>query len=132
MAHQNTKQFPLPDFVVRRRSGIPAYQVASLPTTFILGITHIIRGADLEDSTTAQCFGQKCFQNNFLKIKFLHHPLLLDEAGEKLSKSAGSSSLKSLRGDEAGPESVFQMIGKWPGLEGRFSVGIAEFNANGW
>ncbi|MBK6994419.1 MAG: hypothetical protein IPH31_05675 [Lewinellaceae bacterium] len=53
-----------------------------------------------------------------MKIKFLHHPLLLDEAGEKLSKSAGSSSLKSLRDAGLGPESVFQLIGKWLGLEG--------------
>ncbi|MBK6994420.1 MAG: hypothetical protein IPH31_05680 [Lewinellaceae bacterium] len=54
--------FPLPDFVVRRRDGIPAYQVASFADDLHLGITHIIRGADLEDSTTAQCFWPKYFQ----------------------------------------------------------------------
>ncbi len=111
--------FPLPDFVVRRRDGIPAYQVASFADDLHLGITHIIRGADLEDSTTAQCFlAESLSMDNFLKIKFLHHPLLLDEAGEKLSKSAGASSLKTMQEAGLGPESVYKMIGKWLGLEG--------------
>ncbi|MFN0173530.1 MAG: glutamate--tRNA ligase family protein [Saprospiraceae bacterium] len=111
--------FPLPDFVVRRRDGIPAYQVASFADDLHYGITHIIRGADLEDSTTAQCFLAKVLsEDNFLKIRFLHHPLLLDEAGEKLSKSAGSSSLKAIRDAGMDPENVFQMIGKWLGLIG--------------
>ncbi len=111
--------FPLPDFVVRRRDGIPAYQVASFADDLHFGITHIIRGADLEDSTTAQCFMAKALSvDNFVKIKFLHHPLLLDGAGEKLSKSAGSSALKTMRAEGLGPENVFQVIGKWLGLEG--------------
>ncbi len=111
--------FPLPDFVVRRRDGVPAYQVASFADDLDLGITHIVRGADLETSTLAQRFLAEVFsEKNFLKTKFLHHPLVLGEEGEKLSKSAGSASLKSMR--EAGlcPEKVFRTLGDWFGLTG--------------
>jgi glutamyl-tRNA synthetase len=92
------EQFPLPDFVVRRRDGLPAYQVASVVDDLHFGITHVIRGADLADSTTAQRWLAQCMaQPAFAQIQFLHHPLLLDAAGEKLSKSAGASALRSRR-----------------------------------
>jgi len=111
--------FPLSDFIVRRRDGIPAYQVASFSDDLRYGITHIVRGADLEDSTAAQCFlAQSLSEDSFLKIKFLHHPLVLSDAGEKLSKSAGSASLKAMREAGKGPEKVFQTIGKWLDFEG--------------
>jgi len=103
--------FPLPDFVVRRRDGIPAYQLASLVDDLHFGVTHVVRGADLEASTRAQLYLAECLgETNFLKIKFLHHPLITDAQGEKLSKSAGASSLKALREGGAAPEIVFQKV----------------------
>jgi glutamyl-tRNA synthetase len=103
----------LPDFVVRRRDGIPAYQVASLADDLHFGVTHVVRGADLEASTAAQRYLAECLgETNFLKIKFLHHPLVTDERGEKFSKSAGASSLKALREGGARPEIVFQQVAK--------------------
>lgn len=101
--------FPLPDFVVRRRDGLPAYQIASMADDIFFGVTHIIRGMDLEPSTQAQQLLASCINNDkFLKIKFLHHPLLLDSSGEKLSKSAGSASLQAIRAAGGKPEKVFQ------------------------
>ncbi|GAB4497796.1 MAG: tRNA glutamyl-Q(34) synthetase GluQRS [Saprospiraceae bacterium] len=109
--------FPLPDFVVRRRDGLPAYQLASLVDDLHFGITHIVRGADLEASTQAQIYLAECLgETNFLKIKFLHHPLITDEQGEKLSKSAGSTSLKAMRESEAGAGIVFQKTGEMLGF----------------
>ena len=119
--------FPLPDFVVRRRDGIPAYQVASFADDVAMRITHVIRGADLEHSTEAQRFlATVLSEDKFLKINFLHHPLLLDDSGEKLSKSAGSSALKTLREAHQGPEIVFQTIGAWLGLEGNSAESLLE------
>ncbi|HMX39723.1 MAG TPA: glutamate--tRNA ligase family protein [Saprospiraceae bacterium] len=93
--------FPLPDFIVRRRDGLPAYQVASLADDLHFGITHIVRGADLLDSTAAQRWlAERLGLSAFLDIAFFHHPLLTDECGEKLSKSAGATSLRAMR--EAG------------------------------
>lgn len=103
-----------PDFVVRRRDGIPAYQVASVADDLHFGITHIIRGADLESSTRAQQYLAACAgQSAFAQIRFLHHPLLLDAAGEKLSKSAGASALKTWREEGRSPEEVFQAVAAW-------------------
>lgn len=93
---------PLQDFVVRRRDGLPAYQIASLADDLFFGITHLVRGADLSASSAAQRwlaetllpFSTPDFDYRaFLKASIRHHPLLLDEAGRKLSKSAGSASL---------------------------------------
>ena len=111
--------FALPDFVVRRRDGIPAYQVASFADDLNLGMTHIIRGADLVDSTAAQRYlATVLSEDKFLKIKFLHHPLILGETGEKLSKSAGSAALSAWRQAHKGPEKVFQTVGQLLDLEG--------------
>lgn len=90
--------FPLPDFIVRRRDGLPAYQVASLADDLHFGITHIVRGADLEPSTAAQRWLAECLgKQDFLNVQFYHHPLLTNAQGEKLSKSAGSTSLRAMR-----------------------------------
>ena len=109
----------LRDFVVRRRDGIPAYQVASVADDLHFGVTHVIRGADLEDSTAAQYFIAACIgEDNFLKISFLHHPLITDDLGQKLSKSAGASSLQALRERGEGVELVFRQVTGILGLPG--------------
>ena len=103
--------FPLPDFIVRRRDGLPAYQLSSLVDDVHLGITHVIRGADLQTSTAAQQWlAQHLGWAAFQKINFLHHPLLTDERGTKLSKSAGAASLRAIRTVERQPALVFQQV----------------------
>ena len=73
----------------------------------------------MKDSTMAQCFlAEVLSEDNFLKIKFLHHPLLLGDAGEKLSKSAGSISLKTLRKSGLDPENFYQTFKNWLNLDG--------------
>jgi glutamyl-tRNA synthetase len=106
---QTPPGFSMPDFVVRRRDSLPAYQVASLTDGVHFGITHAVRGIDLEPSTQAQKFLAACLQeDSFLKIKFLHHPLILDASGEKLSKSAGASSLQAMHSAGEPPATVFR------------------------
>lgn len=83
------------DFVVRRRDGIPAYQVASLADDIHFGITHIVRGEDLLASTAAQLFLARILNYTaFLECSFLHHTLITDELGEKLSKSTQKNQFK--------------------------------------
>jgi glutamyl-tRNA synthetase len=103
--------FPMPDFIVRRRDGLPAYQIASLTDDLLFEITHIIRGADLEPSTQAQRFLAGILgETAFLSIQPLHHPLIQDASGAKLSKSAGATSLKSLREQGKSPEAIFLRV----------------------
>ncbi len=109
--------FPMSDFIVRRRDGLPAYQIASLSDDLQFGITHIIRGEDLRASTAAQLFLADCLQmSDFQRIKFLHHPLIKDVSGEKLSKSAGATSLRAMRESGAGPDMVFDQVAGMLGL----------------
>jgi glutamyl-tRNA synthetase len=64
--------------------------VACVADDLFFGVTHIIRGEDLEPSTRAQLWLAGLLgENAFTEIRFLHHPLVRNERGEKLSKSAG-------------------------------------------
>ncbi len=90
-------EFSLPDFIIRRKDGVPAYQLASVVDDLHFGVSHIIRGADLGPSTLAQQWlAEQLGWREFQKIYFWHHPLLRDEKGEKLSKSAGATALRDL------------------------------------
>jgi len=97
--------WPLPasarDIVLWRRDGLPAYHWVSVLDDLREGVRLVVRGQDLWDSTLAQwALSMSLGQSDFHKIVFLHHPLLLDAEGSKLSKSAGSISLK--HGRESG------------------------------
>jgi glutamyl/glutaminyl-tRNA synthetase len=86
------------DFVIRRRDGITAYQLFSLTDDVDFDINLIVRGEDLLSSTAAQLYLATLLPpNNFAQTTFYHHSLLHDETGKKLSKSAGSLSLKTMR-----------------------------------
>ncbi len=109
---------PVPeDFIVRRRDGLPAYQLASLADDLHFGITHIIRGEDLRSSTAAQRFLAECLGYvAFGGIAVLHHPLWRDEKGEKLSKSAGAAALKTWREEGRPTADFFRAFEVWLGL----------------
>ncbi len=113
--------FPLPkfmnDFVVRKKDGLPSYQIASLADDLHHNINFIVRGEDLIPSTSAQYFlAQKLNLKPFLQTSFLHHPLLLDTSGQKLSKSDGAISIKYLRENEVSKKSFLIQMGKALGL----------------
>ncbi len=91
----------LGDPVVKQRNGRAAYQLASLWDDHHFGITFIVRGMDLLPSTALQLHCAELLGMHFFNsVRFVHHSLLIDEEGHKLSKSAGSRSLKAMR--EAG------------------------------
>lgn len=119
--------FPLPDFIVRRRDGIPAYQLASVVDDLHFGISHVIRGADLQESTAAQLFLAECLnRRNFARVQFLHHPLLRDDTGMKLSKSAGASTLQQWRAEGRPAEQVFKQAAAWLGVDANKVVTVQD------
>lgn len=105
------------NFVIRRRDGIPAYQLASVVDDLHHNIDLIVRGQDLWSSTVAQhALAFALDESSFNRIRFFHHPLLLEASGQKLSKSAGSTSIKYLRENGKKPSDIYTLIGKMMGI----------------
>lgn len=101
------------NFVVRRKDGLPAYQLTSLIDDLHFGVDIVVRGIDLWPSTWAQLYLAGVLEKHeFLQTKFIHHPLLLLSDGRKLSKSAGDSSIQSLRKEGWSREAIYQHIAK--------------------
>lgn len=79
------------DFVIRRRDGFFAYQLAVVVDDAAQGITHVVRGADLLDSTPRQILLQRAL--GLPTPRYAHVPLATDCNGVKLSKSAGAAAI---------------------------------------
>ncbi|WP_253418648.1 tRNA glutamyl-Q(34) synthetase GluQRS [Pseudomonas sp. GGS8] len=86
------------DFVIRRRDGLYAYQLAVVLDDAWQGITDIVRGADLLDSTPRQLYLQELLGQP--QPRYLHIPLITQPDGHKLGKSYRSPPLTE---DQATP-----------------------------
>lgn len=83
------------DFVVARRDLPAAYHLAVVVDDAYQGVTLVTRGNDLFSATHIQRLIQALLQ--LPPPRYLHHRLILDEAGNKLSKRDGAVTLRSLR-----------------------------------
>ncbi len=95
------------DFVIHRADGLWAYQLAVVVDDLAQGITHVVRGADLKDSTGRQVALMQAILETKSPVEqpeiagalhpaipvYRHLPLILNERGEKLSKQAGATAL---------------------------------------
>ena len=110
----------MPDFVIRKKDGVAAYQVATVVDDLRLGTTLIVRGLDLLPSTAAQLWlaGQlsETVAFNTARIAFYHHPLLTDAAGQKLSKSQQAPLDAGVLAQAAGPRAVYEAVAGLLGL----------------
>jgi len=104
----------MPDFIIRKKDGVAAYQVASVVDDLRLGTTLVVRGLDLLPSTTAQLWLAEQLPEmrdfNAGRIRFYHHSLLTDAAGHKLSKSTQASGDGGVLTLPGGPARVYQAV----------------------
>lgn len=110
-------------FVVRSRTGKPAYQIASLCDDIDFNINFIVRGTDLMPSTAAQLYiDQTALNGTFSKTRFLHHPLLKDSDENKLSKSKGAASLQHMRLSGESPLAIYRIVAEWMNVSAGNSI----------
>jgi glutamyl/glutaminyl-tRNA synthetase len=106
----------MPDFIIRKKDGVAAYQLASVLDDLRLGTTLIVRGLDLQPSTAAQLWLASQLPEtsafNSQRIRFYHHGLLTDAAGHKLSKSTQAAGDEGVLTQFATPAIVYQHVAR--------------------
>ncbi len=80
------------DFIIKRRDGLFAYQLTVVVDDARQGITEVVRGADLLDSTAKQIYLQQLL--DYAQPDYLHIPLAVNQNGQKLSKSMTAANIK--------------------------------------
>src|SRR5690606_14313239 len=102
------------DFVVQKRDGGPAYQLAVVVDDAASGVTHVLRGDDLVPSTPRQMLLYRALGRE--PPAFGHLPLLVGPDGRRLAKRHGDTSLAALRAAGVPPECVVGYLAASAGL----------------
>jgi glutamyl-tRNA synthetase/glutamyl-Q tRNA(Asp) synthetase len=84
------------DFLIRDRLGNWTYQWAATADDTLQGVTRVVRGRDLLESTGRQLYLSRLLGRS-VPPTFAHHPLLMKSPAQKLSKSDGDSGVRDLR-----------------------------------
>jgi glutamyl-tRNA synthetase len=92
------------DFLVWNRDDIPAYELAVVVDDLAMGVTEVVRGADLLTSTVRQILIYRALQAE--PPAFFHCPLLLDKDGRRLAKRNAALSLRALHAQGCSPKDL--------------------------
>ena len=103
------------DFVLHRRDGVWAYQLAVVVDDAAMEVSQVVRGADLMSSTGRQIYLQRALQ--LPCPSYAHVPLLLAPTGEKLSKRDGALTVEALRTRGVTAEQLVGLLAFSLGLE---------------
>jgi glutamyl-Q tRNA(Asp) synthetase len=108
------------DVVLRGRDLAASYHLAVVVDDALQGVTDIVRGRDLLAATAVHRLLQALL--DLAEPRYRHHRLVLDQTGEKLSKSRQSWSLAELRATGLAPGDVRAALGFSSGASGGFAV----------
>ena len=123
------------DFVLKRSDSVYSYQLTSVVDDLEMGVTHVIRGNDLLDSTPRQIYlynvlsalerkrqthqslcSEAITSNSSCPVKFAHHPLFLNSEGKRLAKRDGDKTIDEMRKEGATPEDIIGKVAFCLGL----------------
>ncbi|MDX1545387.1 MAG: tRNA glutamyl-Q(34) synthetase GluQRS [Rhodothermales bacterium] len=102
------------DFVLKRRDGVYAYQLAVVVDDLLMGVTEVVRGQDLLDSTARQL--QLIDALGGQPPAYAHVPLVVNAAGEKLSKRDDALTIRALREGGMAADALVGRLGHSLGL----------------
>lgn len=102
------------DFIVRRKDGAWAYQLAVVVDDSLMGINEVVRGRDLLLSSPQQIYLAQ--QLGFTPPRFTHLPLLCNTAGQRLSKRDKSLDMGCLR-QRLTPNQIIGLLAHAAGLQ---------------
>ncbi|GJE60831.1 tRNA glutamyl-Q(34) synthetase GluQRS [Methylobacterium trifolii] len=97
------------DAMIGRRDGATSYHLAVVLDDAEQGVTHVVRGLDLEAATDLHVLLQRLF--GLPSPRYHHHGLIRDANGEKLAKSRGSIALADLRAQGTSPAEIRARLG---------------------
>lgn len=103
------------DFVLRRGDGVFAYQLAVVVDDLAMGITEVVRGADLASSAPRQALLARLLGGE--PPRFAHLPLVVGDGGERLAKRARGVPLADQRAQGVDPARLVATIARAYGFE---------------
>jgi glutamyl-tRNA synthetase len=113
------------DFIIRRKDGAWAYQLAVVVDDALMGVSEVVRGRDLLLSSPQQMYVAEVL--GLPSPRFIHLPLLCNEAGQRLSKRDSSLDMEQLRRHYTPGE----IIGKLAGLAALWPEGLSSKEKDG-
>lgn len=115
------------DFVVWTRRGQPSYQLAVVVDDALMGVTDVVRGDDLLDSTARQIHLAEAL-NIASAPTYYHLPLVVGSDGRRLAKRHGDTRVQTYRDRGVSAERIIGLMAYWSGLtDRRKSVCVEEF-----
>ena len=126
-----TQRYPdvaaqLGDFVIAKADATAAYQLAVVVDDAAAGVTHVVRGDDLLDSTPRQILLYRALGMAAAIPQYAHLPLVVGTDGRRLAKRHGDSRLSFYRGRGVAAGRVRQLLARWCGVAVSADAPIAE------
>jgi glutamyl-tRNA synthetase len=112
--HEFDVQREVGDFLIAKRDGAPAYQLAVVVDDARQGVTEVVRGEDLLASSARQLLLQRAL--GLPSVRYLHVPLVTDEGGRRLAKRHDDLSLRELREGGTDPRAIVAWAARSSGV----------------
>jgi len=107
----------LGDFVIAKADGTPAYQLAVVVDDAAMGVTEVVRGDDLVDSTPRQILLYRALGMGQSVPRYWHLPLVVGTDGRRLAKRHGDTRLAFYRERGVSAGRVLRLLARWCGIE---------------
>jgi glutamyl-tRNA synthetase len=116
----------LGDFVIQKADGTAAYQLAVVVDDAEMGVTHVVRGDDLVDSTPRQLLLYRALGLAEKTPKYWHLPLVVGTDGKRLAKRHGDTRISHYRERGVSAERVVALLARWSGMDVREEIPVRE------